>query len=152
MTKISKVKERADQPVTPTSLKAAIERGQKRRSTELQARTVAYLEGAKSLMIGFSDDSAVLLPIKNYPELIMLQKADLSRLSLGFTGTALCLEERDLHISIAGLIAASEPLMSMASVMIASRNGSMQSEAKANAARANGAKGGRPRKSPVSIG
>jgi hypothetical protein len=149
MSKSITAKERVDEPVTAQVLHVAIERGQKRRTPELHARTVAYLTEAKSLMIGFIDDSALLLPIKNYPELAKLPKAELNQLSLGFAGSALCLDERDLHISIAGLIAASEPLMSMASVMIASRNGSLQSAAKANAARANGAKGGRPRKALV---
>jgi hypothetical protein len=139
-------KDRADQPVTAISLDAAIKNGRKRRESLLQAKTVAYLAIAKSLMIGFSDDSAVLLPIRNYPELATLSKSELSRLSLGFGGSALCFHENDLHISIAGLIAASEPLMSMASVLTASRNGKLQSEAKATAARANGLKGGRPRK------
>ena len=97
-------------------------------------------------MIGFGDDSAVVLPIKNYPELAALKKTDIARLTLGFAGSALCLDDHDLHISIAGMIAASEPLMSMASVIIASRNGSQVSAAKASAARANGLKGGRPRK------
>jgi hypothetical protein len=134
-------KERAHQPVTASSLDAAIKRGRKRRESLLQAKTVAYLAITKSLMIGFSDDSAVLLPIKNYPELATLSKSELSRLSLGFGGSALCFHKNDLHISIAGLIAASEPLMSMASVMTASRNGKLHSEAKATAARANGLKG-----------
>lgn len=139
-------KERADEPITGETLRLAIERGKRRSSPELHARTVAYLAGSKSLMIGFGDDSAVVLPIKNYPELADLKKAEIASLTLGFAGSALCLEERDLHISIAGMIAASEPLMSMASVMIASRNGSQLSAAKASAARTNGLKGGRPRK------
>jgi hypothetical protein len=66
------LKERANQPVTVSSLDAAIKRGRKRRETQLRAKTVAYLAFAKSLMIGFGDDSAVLLPIKNYPELATL--------------------------------------------------------------------------------
>jgi hypothetical protein len=86
------------------------------------------------------------LPVKNHPELARLTPAELKRLELGFGGSALCLQTRDLHISIAGLISASMPLMEMAATMIASRNGSRSSRAKALAARENGAKGGRPRK------
>ena len=44
-------KERANQPVIASSLYAAIEHGRKRRETQLQAKTVAYLAIAKSLMI-----------------------------------------------------------------------------------------------------
>jgi Protein of unknown function (DUF2442) len=141
----------ADEPITGQNLRSAVERGRNNRGSQLQTRTVAYLAETKSLMIGFSDDSAVLLPIKNYPELASLSKTELNRLTLGFGGSALCLTEKDLHISIAGLIAACEPLMSMAAIMIAARNGRLQSEAKTTAARANGLKGGRPRKTPAPL-
>ena len=83
----------------------------------------------KPLLIGFADQSAVWLPVKNYPDL-----------------SALCLEARDLHVSIAGLVSASQPLMDLAATVIAVRNGSRRTEAKAQASRENGRKGGRPRK------
>jgi hypothetical protein len=68
------------------------------------------------------------------------------RLELGFGGSALCLDSHDLHVSIASLVSASEPLMELASTVIATRNGRSKSDAKAQAARENGQKGGRPRK------
>ncbi|HJR31590.1 MAG TPA: hypothetical protein VJ889_22980, partial [Pseudomonas sp.] len=64
---------------------------------------------------------------------------------------ALFHEDKDLQVSIAGLISASKPLMDMAASVIASRNGRQSSAAKAEAARANGKKGGRPRKVDVSL-
>ena len=72
-------------------------------------------------------------------------------MEVGFAGAAICHEARDLQVSIAGLISASKPLMDMAAVVIASRNGRRSSEAKAQAARANGRKGGRPRKVDVAL-
>ncbi|AZE57603.1 hypothetical protein C4K03_5486 [Pseudomonas synxantha] len=45
-----------------------------------------------------------------------------------------------------GLIATSQPLMDLATSLVASRNGRKSSAAKSAAARANGKKGGRPRK------
>lgn len=54
-------------------------------------------------------------------------------------------------MSIAGMISASKPLMDMAASVIASRNGRQSSAAKAEAARANGRKGGRPRKPDVPV-
>jgi hypothetical protein len=87
----------------------------------------------------------VSLPIKNYPELASLQDSELNALELGFGGSAICLEARDLHISIAGLVSASQPLMEMAATLIAARNGSKTSDAKARTARQNGKSGGRPR-------
>ena len=46
---------------------------------------------------------------------------------------------------IAGMVSASQPLMDMAASLIAARNGGKSSSVKADAARANGQKGGRPR-------
>lgn len=108
----------------------------------LRVLSVAY----RFLLIGFADQSAVLLPVKNYPELSALGVAELEGLAIGYGGTALCLEARDLHVSIAGLVSASQPLMDLAATVIAVRNGSRRTEAKAQASRENGRKGGRPRK------
>lgn len=135
-----------DEVVTEQGLRQAKERGRKRGNAGLLASTVEFLPLQKSLLIGFADQCAIALPVKNYPELAQLSIEDLERLELGFGGSALCLEVRDVHISIAGLISASAPLMEMAATMIAARNGSRSSSAKAAAARENGAKGGRPRK------
>jgi Protein of unknown function (DUF2442) len=145
--KTANAPERFDEPVTASVLAQAIERGRQRRSQGLHATSVAYLPALQSLLIGFADQSAVALPVKNYPELAELSAAELTRLALGYGGSALCLEERDLHVSIAGLVSASQPLMDMAATVIAVRNGSRRSAAKAQAARENGQKGGRPRKS-----
>lgn len=82
----------------------------------------------------------------NYPELSALGVAELEGLAIGYGGTALCLEARDLHVSIAWLVSASQPLMELAATVIAVRNGSRRTEAKAQASRENERKGGRPRK------
>lgn len=139
-------KERFDEPVTPVVLRRAIERGEQRRHSALHASAVRYLPDSKSLLIGFADQSAVVLPVKDYPELAKLSRTELDNLALGFAGSALCLEEQDLHICLAGLVSASTPLMEMAATVIASRNGSRSTVAKAIASRENGQKGGRPRK------
>jgi hypothetical protein len=144
--KTVKAQERFDEPVTAEGLAQAIERGRKRRVPALHATAVQYLAARQSLLIGFADQSAVALPVKNYPELAGLDAAELDHLAIGFGGSALCLAERDLHVSIAGLVSASQPLMELAATVIAARNGSRSSEAKTQAARENGQKGGRPRK------
>ncbi|QDQ27938.1 DUF2442 domain-containing protein [Chitinimonas arctica] len=141
-----KAQERFDEPVTDKGLAQAIERGRKRRVPGLHATAVQYLPAQQSLLIGFVDQSAVALPVKNYPELAGLSAGELEQLVIGFGGSAVCLEERDLHMSIAGLVSASKPMMELAASVIAARNGSRSSEAKAQAARENGLKGGRPRK------
>lgn len=143
--KTVKAQEQFDEPVTEAVLEQAIERGRKRRSQGVHATTVQYLPVLHSLLIGFADQSAVALPVKNYPELAELGMAELERLAVGFGGSALCLDERDLHVFIAGLVSASKPLMEMAATVIAIRNGSRRSTAKATSSRTNGRKGGRPR-------
>ena len=141
-----KAQDRFDEPITPTVLAEATERARQRKSPGLHATTLHYLPAFESLLIGFADQSAVALPVKNYPELVALSATELAQLTLGFGGSALCLDERDLHISIAGLVQASQPLMALASTVVAARNGSRSSHAKVQAARVNGLKGGRPRK------
>ncbi|MBA5689142.1 hypothetical protein [Rugamonas apoptosis] len=37
----------------------------------------------------------------------------MDRIEVGFGGSALCLDERDLYVSIAGLVMASKPLMEL---------------------------------------
>jgi hypothetical protein len=142
---IVKAQVRFDEVVTPDVLAEAIKRGRKRASTGVHATSVQYLVSLESLVIGFADQSAVALPIKNYPELATLTASELKTLTLGFGGSALCLESRDLHVSIAGLVSVSQPLMNLAATVIASRNGSRSSQIKAQAARENGKTGGRPR-------
>ena len=139
-------KERADEVVSADVLRKAVARGKLAHRPGLQARELRYMKDLRALLIGFADKSAVLLPIKNYPELAKLDRGELEQLKLGFAGRALCLDSRDLHVSIAGLLAASKDLMSVAKTVVAIRNGSRVSQAKAAASRENGKKGGRPRK------
>ena len=134
-----------DEPVTQNVLTHAIGRGPKRGGEGIHATSVKYLPLLKSLLVSFADQSAFALPIKNYPELSALTPANLNKLTLGFGCSALCLEGCDLHVSIAGLVSASKPLMEMAATLIAARNGQKTSAVKVQASRINGQKGGRPR-------
>lgn len=136
---------RFDEIVTPEVLTQAIQRGRLRASAGVHASGVQYVAVLKALLISFVDHSAVALPIQNYPELVGLNEEELNGLELGFAGSALCLQTRDLHVSIAGLVSASQPLMEMAASLIAARNGGRSSATKAASARVNGQKGGRPR-------
>ncbi|VVM77233.1 hypothetical protein PS662_02126 [Pseudomonas fluorescens] len=138
-----------DRPVTEASLDEAIRRGQVRHKSSLQVTAVAFLDPC--LAVSFIDGSGVLLPVQHYPEFDDFDAEDFAELKVGFSGTALCHEGRDLQVSIAGMISASKPLMDMAASVIAARNGRQSSAAKAEAARANGRKGGRPRKPDVTV-
>jgi hypothetical protein len=143
--KTVKAQTRFDEVVTNEVLNQAIERGSKRAVIGVHATSVQYVAILESLLVGFADQSAVCLPVKNYPEFADLTEGDLKGLELGFGGSALCSEVRDLHVSIAGLVSASQPLMDMAATLIAARNGGKSSHVKAQAARINGKNGGRPR-------
>jgi hypothetical protein len=135
-----------DEPVTGAVLDRAVAEGRQRQGAGLYAETVRYLPEFGAVLIGFADQSALALPVGNYPELAKLTPAELSQLEIGFGGSALCHDARDLHVSIAGLVSASSPLMELAATVVAIRNGSRKSTAKAAASRNNGTKGGRPRK------
>jgi len=139
-------REHHDEPVTADVLARALAEGRKRQGPALNAKQVRYLPEFHALAVSFADKAAILLPVKKYPELARLTQEELARIEVGYAGCAICLDERDLHISIAGLVSASKPLMDLAATVIASRNGKRSSVAKAKAARENGHKGGRPRK------
>ncbi|GLQ86499.1 DUF2442 domain-containing protein [Dyella flagellata] len=137
---------RFDRLVTEEVLDRAIVRGTRRKNAGVHATSVSYVPKLHALLVGFADHSAVVLPVNNYPELEALSTAELKGMEVGFGGSALCLGKRDLHISIAGLVAASKSLMAMANTVVATHHGSRSSKAKAASSRENGRKGGRPRK------
>ncbi|MBC3269579.1 DUF2442 domain-containing protein [Pseudomonas sp. SWRI81] len=145
--KVIKARPSEHRPLTEEMLDDAIKLGEARQASSLQAVSVTFEES--SLVVRFEDGSGVLLPVKLYPEFDGFDAADYASLTIGFAGTALCHEGKDLDISIAGMISASPSLMKMAASVVASRNGRQSSAAKTAAARANGKKGGRPRKTDI---
>ena len=145
--KVIKAKPSVHRPLTEDMLDAAIKRGEARQASSLQAVSVSFEQ--PSLVIRFEDGSGVLLPVSQYPEFDGFEAGDYEGLTVDFAGTALCHEGKDLDISIAGMISANTSLMRMAASVVASRNGRQSSAAKSEAARANGKKGGRPRKTDI---
>ncbi|MGY2375484.1 DUF2442 domain-containing protein [Pseudomonas sp. SDO524_S393] len=144
MKQIVKAKAVPDKPLTEADVEKAIARGRKTRHLYARASSVRYEDNCIS--IGFSDGSRVVLPVTGLPEFEGFSLEDFEQLEVGFGGKALCCEPQDLDVSVTGLIATSKPLMDLAVSLVASRNGRKRSAAKAAAARANGKKGGRPRK------
>ena len=131
-------------PLTDADVDKAIARGRKLKRLYANASNVRYENDCIS--IGFSDGSRVVLPVAGLPEFERFSLQDFQQLEVGYGGKALRCEPQDLDVSITGLIATSKPLMDLATGLVASRNGRKSSAAKAAAARANGKKGGRPRK------
>lgn len=134
-----------DEVVTPEVVQRAVALGRSRHRGSIHAQSLRYLPDTRALMIIFSDQTAIVLPVENYSELATLTGEELQQLSLCFAGSALCLNDRDLHVSIAGLMTMSQPLLEVAKTVAASYNGSLRTLAKAVASRENGKKGGRPR-------
>jgi hypothetical protein len=128
-----KAASRSNQPVTGEVLARAIEHGKGRKNSGVHATSVSYASKLQALLVGFADQSAVVLPVKNYPELSALSSAELKALEIGFGGAALFLERRDLHISIAGLVAGSKSLMAMTNTVVAAHHGRRSGKAKAAA-------------------
>jgi hypothetical protein len=96
----------SDKPVTAMRLRLAVACGNDRKRQGIHATAVKYSPALKSLLVCFADQTALALPVKNYPELAELKVAELKRIEVGYAGAALCLAERNLHISIAGLVSA----------------------------------------------
>ncbi|MGA9705639.1 DUF2442 domain-containing protein [Pseudomonas sp.] len=142
--KVIKAKAVPYKPLTAADVDKAIVRGRKLKRLYANASNVRYEND--SISIGFSDGSRVVLPVAGLPEFEGFSQEDFEQLEVGFGGKALCCEARDLEVSITGLIATSQALMDLATSLVASRNGRRSSAAKTAAARANGKKGGRPRK------
>lgn len=142
--KVIKAKAVPYKPLTEADVDKAIVRGRKLKRLYANASNVRYEND--SISIGFSDGSRVVLPVAGLPEFEGFSQEDFEQLEVGFGGKALCCEARDLEVSITGLIATSQALMDLATSLVASRNGRRSSAAKTAAARANGKKGGRPRK------
>lgn len=144
MKQIVKAKVVPNKAITEADIDKAIARGRRTRHLYARASSVRYEDSCIS--IGFSDGSRVMLPVAGLPEFEGFTQQDFQQLEVGFGGKALCCEAQDLDVSITGLIATSKPLMDLATSLVASHNGRKSSAAKAAAARANGKKGGRPRK------
>lgn len=144
MKKIIKAKVTPYVPLTEADVDKAIARGRRLKRLYANASNVRYENDC--LSIGFSDGSRVVLPVAGLPEFEGFSAEDFQQLEVTFGGKAISCEAQDLDVSITGLIATSQPLMDLATSLVASRNGRKSSAAKTAAARANGKKGGRPRK------
>lgn len=92
-------------PISAAQLQGAIERGQSRMSTHSPATKVEYLEASHSLCLDFANNTTSLLSCQHYPEFASLPPTLLQQITVGLAGTALVLEEADLHVSVAGLLA-----------------------------------------------
>lgn len=128
---------------------AALAAGQAEAETEIRAQAVRYLPDRDAIEIMTTRNAGLLIPCQWIAALQDVPKEDLPRLEVWPDGSAIALEDRDIHISVHGLLTATLTAMlppRAVAAIFASRGGRASSEAKRSSAQANGRKGGRPRK------
>jgi hypothetical protein len=108
---------------------------------------VFYDDRTGRIVVELKLGGAFAFPPAMYPELVDRTPQELARVEPSPSGEGLCWDEIDVHIETAGvLVDLLGPSMFRA---FASVGGKTRSERKAAAARANGARGGRPRTRPA---
>lgn len=127
---------------TDIALDAAIARGKQSLATEPRAIAVRYDAASGRVVVDLNNDCTFAFPARmaqGLEDATDLQLADVTILGLGY---GLHWEALDADLSIPGLLAG----IFGTRTYMARRAGQVTTPAKAAAARANGAKGGRPRK------
>jgi hypothetical protein len=114
-------------------------------SIEPRAKSVYYDASARRLVLELQGGAMLALPIRTIDELAGASNAELADVRAGFGGRAIVLENRDVDISVAGLLRDLVGLSVSASAL-GKKGGSASSPAKTTAVRENGKRGGRPRK------
>ena len=135
--------------ITDTEYAAALVAGQAAAEEEMRAQAVRYVPDRDAIEIVTAGNAGFLIPRGWIGALQDVPTDDLAKLEIWPDGSAIELEDRDIHISVHGLMTAILPAMlppRAVAAIFASRGGKVTSDAKRSSARANGRKGGRPRK------
>jgi hypothetical protein len=145
MAKVKLGKFEVEEPELERQHEAAVQRGKERMATEPQASAVKYDRQSNRLVIDLKNGTTFIVPCDLVQGLRGVAPDDIAEVELLPRGAALHWEKLDVDISLAGLmfgIFGTKAWMAE----IGRRGGSATSEAKAIAVRANGSKGGRPRR------
>jgi hypothetical protein len=135
--------------ITDTAYAAALVAGQAAAEEEVRAQAVRYVPDRDAIEIVTAGNAGFLIPRGWIGALQDVPTDDLAKLEIWPDGSAIELEDRDIHISVHGLMTAILPAMlppRAVAAIFASRGGKATSDAKRSSAQANGRKGGRPRK------
>ncbi|MBA4072460.1 MAG: DUF2442 domain-containing protein [Gemmatimonas sp.] len=122
-------------------LPAARRRAAREREDGLRASSVRYDRKAARMVLELTNGFSCGVPVAALKRIHEATPAQLATVSLSPEGGALRIDALDADYSVAGLVS------SMTSRELGRRGGRARSTAKAQASRANGAKGGRPRHS-----
>lgn len=129
--------------LTDVAIDAALARGQRTLETEPRAAAARYDAALDRVVIDLTNGCSFAFPPRLAQGLETATAADLAAVEVLGAGLGLHWEALDVDLSVQGLLAG---LFGTKRYM-ARRAGQTTSPAKAQAARANGAKGGRPHKS-----
>lgn len=131
-----------------TEYAAALSAGKRRLEAGLTADAVGYDADLDKIVIAMAGGWDIRVERRRIEELSDATPAELAALALSPAGTTIELTSHDVYISLEGLLTALVPAEVLAR-MFARRGGRSSSTAKAETARANGMKGGRPRRVPA---
>ena len=126
-------------------LAAARRRGAERDRVEPRAVSARFDARRNALVLALRRGATVAVPIGLLKELRGATRRQLAEARASRFGDAVEFEDLDMHISVKGLMRDLVGLTGAAS-LLGSEGGKSTSAAKASAARANGKRGGRPRK------
>ena len=135
--------------ITDAEYAAALAAGRAEADVEIRAQSVRYVPERDAIEIVTTRKAGFLIPREWVSALQDVPTQDLAKLEIWPDGSAIELEDRDIRISVHGLISAILPAMLPPGIMaavFASRGGKATSDAKRSSARENGRKGGRLRK------
>ena len=128
--------------ITDAQIDAAIERGKREQETEPRATAARYDRQLDRVIVDLTNGCTFAFPPRIAQGLEQAEPDQLAEVEVLGMGYGLHWETMDVDLSIPGLMAG----IFGTKAYMARRAGQTTSPAKAAAARANGAKGGRPRK------
>jgi hypothetical protein len=134
----------ADDP--DSILRAAEKRGRDNAAAEPRALTARYDRASGRILVELDNDCTFAFPARRAQGLEHASDADLAKVELLGSGYGLHWEALDADLSIPGLLAGLFGTKAYMDRMRAARAGGATSPLKAEAARRNGRKGGRPRR------
>jgi len=137
------------QPISDAEYATALVTGQAESETEIRAQAARYVPERDAIEIVTNRNAGFLIPRQWIGALQDVPIEELGNLEVWPDGSAIELEDRDIHISVHGLLTAILPAMlpsRTVAAIFASRGGQATSRAKRLSSKVNGGKGGRPRK------
>lgn len=140
--------------ITDVALAEALAAARANMETEIRAQAVRYVADRDAIEIVTVRHAGFLVPRGWIGALQDVPIEALAKLAVWPDGSAIELEELDIHISVDGLMATVLPAMLPArtlATMFARTGGRATSNAKRSSAQENGRRGGRPRKTGKAV-